>query len=804
EGLIGFFVNQLAMRGDLSGDPSFRELLGRTRQVALGAYAHQDVPFEELVRVLNPERSLAHAPIFQVKLVLQNAPAAELRLPGLTLRATENTTSAARFDLSLFVNETEQGLSVLCDYSTDLYEASTMARLLEHLQVLLEAAVANPELRLSSLPLLSDSERQQVLVDWNGTRVDIQDTCIHHLFEAQVQRTPDAPAVGFEGSWLSYRELDERSNQLAHHLRHLGVGPEVRVGLCAERSPEMVVGLFAILKAGGAYVPLDPSYPRERLEWMLEDARPAVLLAQPSLLARLPQEHGVSVVPLQPGDETLHTLPTHAPAPLASPDNLAYVIFTSGSTGRPKGAMNAHRAVCNRLLWMQQAYALGPQDVVLQKTPYSFDVSVWEFFWPLMVGARLVLARPGGHQEPDYLLRLICEQHVTTAHFVPSMLQPFLEQPGLELCSSLKRVVCSGEALSPELELRCLQRLPSSSLHNLYGPTEAAVDVTAFSCQLVEGRRSVPIGRPISNTFLRILDSHLQPVPTGVPGELFIGGIQVGRGYLSRPELTAERFLPDPFSPLPGARLYRTGDKARWLADGNIEYLGRLDFQVKVRGLRIELGEIEAALEQHPQVRQAVVAVREDVPGDKRLVAYVVPPSAEQPPPATDLRDFLKRKLPEYMVPSAFVPLEALPLNSSGKVDRKALPAPDGALASAAEYVAPRNDTEQRLASLWCEVLRVERVGLHDNFFTLGGHSLLAIQAITLVRQRFQVELPLQDFFEAPTVAGLALNILKLTAQVDLTELESMMAQLDQLDDEEVQKLLASESLSADDAEPHE
>ncbi|WP_164021917.1 non-ribosomal peptide synthetase, partial [Pyxidicoccus trucidator] len=369
--------------GDLSGDPSFRELLGRTRKVALGAYAHQDVPFEELVRVLNPERSLAHAPIFQVKLALQNTPAVELKLPGLALRGVEGNTGAAKFDLTLFINETPEGLACICDYSTDLYDAGTMARLLEHLQVLLEAAVANPDTRLSALPLLSDAERQQVLVEWSDTHAPLAaDTCIHHLFEAQVRRTPDAPALGFEGSWLSYRELDARSNQLAHHLRSLGVGPEVRVGLCAERSLELVVGLFAILKAGGAYVPLDPSYPRERLEWMLEDSRPAVLLAQPSLLARLPAAPGASVVPLALGDEALRGLPTHAPASLATPDSLAYVIFTSGSTGRPKGAMNAHRAVCNRLLWMQHAYGLGADDVVLQKTPYSFDVSVWEFFWP--------------------------------------------------------------------------------------------------------------------------------------------------------------------------------------------------------------------------------------------------------------------------------------------------------------------------------------------------------------------------------------------------------------------------------------
>ncbi|WP_164021874.1 non-ribosomal peptide synthetase, partial [Pyxidicoccus trucidator] len=761
EGLIGFFVNQLVMRGDLSGDPSFRELLGRARQAALGAYAHQDVPFEELVRVLNPERSLAHAPIFQVKLALQNTPTVELKLPGLTFRSVEGNTGAAKLDLSLFINETPEGLACLCDYSTDLYDAGTMARLLEHLQVLLEAAVANPDTRLSSLPLLTEAERQQVLVEWNDTRAPLAtDTCIHHLFEAQVRRTPDAPALGFEGSWLSYRELDAHSNQLAHHLRSLGVGPEVRVGLCAERSLELVVGLFAILKAGGAYVPLDPSYPRQRLEWMLEDSRPAVILAQPALLARLPEAPGASVVPLSLGDESLRGLPTHAPASLTTPDTLAYVIFTSGSTGRPKGAMNSHRAVCNRLLWIQHADALSPQDIVLQKTPFSFDVSVWEFFWPLISGARLVLARPGGHQEPDYLVRLISEQRVTITHFVPSMLQHFLEQPGLESCSSLRRVMCSGEALSPELAQRCLQRLPSAQLHNLYGPTEAAVEVTAFHCLPQHGLRSIPIGRPISNTVIRLLDSHLRPVPTGVPGELFIGGVQVGRGYLARPELTAERFIPDPFASEPGARLYRTGDKARWLADGNIEYLGRLDFQVKVRGLRIELGEIEAALELHPQVRQAVVVVREDSSsGDKRLVAYVVPPSGEQAPDFSALRDALKQKLPEYMVPSAFVSMETLPLNSSGKLDRKALPAPDLSRSEPrSAYVAPRNDVEQRLCDIWALLLGVKQVGIHDNFFELGGDSIISLQVVARAR-RAGLVLATRQLFQHQTVAQLALVV---------------------------------------------
>ena len=755
--LIGFFVNTLVLRTRLEGNPSFRELLQRVRETTLGAYAHQDVPFEKLVEQLRPVRDLGRSPLFQVMLVLQPDPLPGLTLPGLSLESVELESRTSRFDLHLSLSESAQGLSGSLEYASELFEPATVVRLVGHLRQLLEGVLARPEQRLSELPLLTEEERRQVLVEWNDTHAPLAvDTCIHHLFEAQVARTPDAPALGFEGSWLTYRELDERSNQLAHHLRSLGVGPEVRVGLCAERSLELVVGLFAILKASGAYVPLDPSYPRQRLEWMLEDARPAVLLAQPSLLSRLPEAPGARVVPLSLGDEALRGQPTHAPAPLATPDNLAYVIFTSGSTGRPKGAMNAHRAVCNRLLWMQQAYELGAQDVVLQKTPYSFDVSVWEFFWPLMVGARLVVARPGGHQEPDYLARLISEQHVTTAHFVPSMLQHFLEQPGLEQCSSLRRVVCSGEALSAELTQRCLQLLPSAQLHNLYGPTEAAVDVTAFHCLPQHARRSIPIGRPIANTTIRLLDAHLRPVPTSVPGELFIGGLQVGRGYLSRPELTAERFIPDPFASEPGARLYRTGDKARWLADGNLEYLGRLDFQVKVRGLRIELGEIESALEQHPRVRQAVVVVREDSPGDKRLVAYVVPPASEQPPSTTEVRDFLKQRLPEYMVPSAFVALSALPLTASGKTDRKALPTPDLSQSEPrSAYVAPRNAIEQRLCDIWAQVLGLKQVGIHDNFFELGGDSIISLQVVARARQA-GLALSARQLFQQQTVAQLA------------------------------------------------
>ncbi|NMO14854.1 amino acid adenylation domain-containing protein [Pyxidicoccus fallax] len=753
EGLIGLFINALALRTRLTGETSFRELLGAVHETTLQAYARQDVPFEKVVEALKVQRDSSHLPVFQVMLVLQNAPLPPLKARGLVMDALPVDTKTTKHDLTLYALELPQGLRLSAEYSTDLFEAPTMARLLGHLETLLAGAVEDPDRRLAELPVLTAPERDQLLRDWSGPRADLpRDACIHTLIEAQVRHTPDAVALTFEGTSLTYAELDARANQLAWHLRSLGVGPEVRVGLCLERSLEMVVALLATLKAGGAYVPLDPAYPAQRLTWMLEDARPAVLLAQERLLPRLPP-HEARVVLVDSRWDAVAEHPRHAPPPTAHPGGLAYVIFTSGSTGRPKGAMNEHGPVVNRLLWMQREYGLTAADTVLQKTPFSFDVSVWEFFWPLMVGARLVVAKPGGHQEPAYLARLIAEEGVTTLHFVPSMLQVFLEEPGLERCASLKRVVCSGEALPLDLAERCLKRLPGAGLHNLYGPTEAAVDVTYYACVPGEPRRSVPIGRPVANTQIRLLDVNLLPVPIGVSGELFIGGVQVGRGYLGRPELTAERFIPDPFSDTPGARLYRTGDVARWLPDGAIEYLGRADFQVKVRGLRIELGEIEAVLEQHPSVRQAVVVARADGGGDKRLVAYVVGRGEAVDPEA--LRALMQAKLPEYMVPSALMVLEALPLSPNGKVDRKALPAPE--LERAREgHVAPATPTEVEVAALFGELLGVERVGARDDLFKLGGNSLMATRVLARLRARFGVELPLRTLFQHSTVQQVA------------------------------------------------
>jgi amino acid adenylation domain-containing protein len=572
------------------------------------------------------------------------------------------------------------------------------------------------------------------------------------LFENQVAATPDATALIFESEQLSYAELNKRANQLAHYLRKRGIGPDSAVGICMERSIELVIALYGVIKAGGAYVPLDPEYPSERLAHMLEDANIQLLLTQHDVLDALP-ETGINILQVDQINDFIKDFDDANPVHVARANNLAYIIFTSGSTGRPKGVMNEHRGICNRLLWMQDEYPLHSDDRILQKTPFSFDVSVWEFFWPLMTGAQLVLAKPGGHRDTTYLANLIDSIKITTLHFVPSMLQVFLQDPNAGACTSLKRVICSGEALSFDLQQHFFTTL-NAQLHNLYGPTEAAIDVTHWACKRDSHETSVPIGRPVANTQLYIVDTSGQRVPVGVPGELWIGGTQVARGYINQPELSAAVFVNDPLSPHPDARLYRTGDLARWREDGAIEFLGRIDHQIKLRGFRIELGEIEAQLDELGDVQQSVVLLREDVPDLKQLVAYIATADTTAFDSEAALAA-LGKSLPDYMVPARVIALTELPLTLNGKIDRSALPAPDAAAINK-EYEAPRNITEEKLANLWADLLGIERIGIHDNFFALGGHSLVAMQLVSRIMESMQVELPLDTLFNSPTIAGLS------------------------------------------------
>ena len=751
EGLIGFFVNTLALRVDTSSNPSFRELLARAARVALDNYARQEIPFEQIVDSLQLERNLSRSPIFQTMLAYENASTDILSFPDLAITPVPVESRTAKFDLTLYIEDSRSTIAGAFEYNADLFDAVTIDRMAGHFRTLLGCIAADPDTPIDALPLLSSEERRQVTVEWNQTEADYADTPVHKLFELQAARTPDNVAAVFESSALTYRELNLRANRLAGELMAEGVGPDMLVGVSMERSLEMIVALLAILKAGGAYVPIDPDYPAERVRFMLENSQVAWLLTQAHLVPSLPETEAriMAVEPEAPDPAFAQN-----PEPAITPANLAYMIYTSGSTGRPKGALNTHRALTNRILWMQDAYRLTPQDAVLQKTPFSFDVSVWEFFWPLVTGARLVFARPGGQRESDYLADLIVRARITTLHFVPSMLRAFLEEPDVERCTTLRRVICSGEALPLDLQQKFFERL-STELHNLYGPTEAAVDVTFWQCSPNDSRRSVPIGRPIANTRIYIVDEFLQPSPIGIPGELLIGGVAVGRGYYREPELTRAKFIPDPFDGAPEARLYRTGDLARFGPDGVIEFLGRMDHQIKIRGFRIELGEIEETLRTHPLIADCVVVARIDVAradgANTRLVAYIAGSATEIPDP----RDFLKATLPGYMVPSAFVFLDSLPLLPNGKINRKALPPPIEKPDASRPRELPATPREKLLAAIWQEVLQVALVGIHDNFFELGGDSILSIQVVARANQA-GLRITARQFFQHQTIAELA------------------------------------------------
>ncbi|MEG3870446.1 amino acid adenylation domain-containing protein [Microcoleus sp. Z1_B5] len=779
EELIGLFANTLVFRTNLSSNPTFKDLLGRVREVALGAYNHQDLPFEKLVEIIHHERDLSHNPLFQVLFSLRNVRTPQIKLPGLTLSSLEIERKTARFDLALDLEEGLEGINATLEYSQDLFDASTARRIAGHFLTLLESIAANPEQRISHLPILTKPEQQQLLFEWNNTQSNFpQDKCIHELFEAQTERTPDAIAVVFENEHLTYRELNEKANNLASYLQKIGVKPEVLVGIYVDRSLEMMVGLLGILKAGGAYVPLDPAYPPERLGFMLEDAKISVLLTQKKLLETLPKNSASLVFldadleGISSGDEPL--------VGLQNSSNLAYVIYTSGSTGKPKGVQISHASAVNFLSSMRQQLAIADRDVWLAVTSLSFDIAALELFLPITTGSRVVVASREVASNGEKLLETLTNSGASIMQATPASWKMLLAA-GWQGNNQLK-ILCGGEALPRHLANQLLLR--GASVWNLYGPTETTIWSTLY--QVDRKDESVSIGRPIANTQIFILDRYLMPVPVGVFGELHIGGAGLSRGYLNRPELTAEKFIPNPFAEDPthasfilnsssfilSERLYKTGDLARYLPDGNIEFMGRSDNQVKVRGFRIELGEIEAVLSQYPAVREAIALVREDNPGDKRLVAYIVANSALKTQDSeliNDLRSYLKQKLPQYMIPSAFVLLESLPLTPNGKIDRRSLRAPDTNTAEfESNFTEPRTPDEQLIAEIWAEVLGLERVGIHDNFFELGGHSLLATQAISRLREAFQVELPLRSLFESPTVATVTESLLQYRASQKL------------------------------------
>ncbi|MEH1872395.1 non-ribosomal peptide synthetase [Nostoc sp.] len=615
-----------------------------------------------------------------------------------------------------------------------------------------------------NIPLntLTHSIGTQVLEGWNDTQVLDRDFCIHEMFEMQVERSPQAIAVVFEDIQLTYQQLNQRANQLAHHLRTLGVGPEVLVGICLERSLEMIVGVLGILKAGGAYVPLDPAYPPERLAFILSDTQTPVLLTQQKLVKNLPP-HQAQVVCLDSNWQGNTQKSQENPVNQTTTDNLIYVIYTSGSTGQPKGVMIPHRGICNQLYWRQTTFRLTQADKVLLTISFSFDPSVWQIFWPLCFGGQLIIARPGGHQDTAYLVKVITERQITVLGLVPSILRVLLEEKGIENCRFLRHVTCGGEALPSELIEKFFAQLNLDNVfHNCYGPTEASIDATLWTCQRSTNYSIAPIGRPIANADIYILDENLQPVPVGKSGELYIGGIGLARGYFNRPELTTEKFIFHPFSSKVGARLYKTGDLARYLSDGNIEFLGRIDHQVKIRGFRIELGEIEAVLRQHPCVKEAVVIIREEVHGDKSLVAYLTL-NQEQTVKVEQLRRFLQEKLPIYMMPSAFVILKALPMTPNGKIDRRSLPEPAQTRQQAEEsFAAPSDETELKLARIWEKVLGIKPIGIKDNFFDLGGNSLLSIRVFAQVQKAFKKDMPLAILYQNPTIEQLAIILRKL------------------------------------------
>jgi amino acid adenylation domain-containing protein len=776
-GLVGYFVNPLVLRGNLSGDPSFASFLGRVRQTVLEAFAHQDYPFPLLVERLQPRRDPSRTPLFQVMFVLHKAlrpeedclslwalreAAAQIKLDELELEAIALEQRAAQFELTLAVAETETSLTGAFQYNTDLFDEATINGMIERYRTLLEGIVADPHLRLSELPLLTDEEQQQIVFEWNNTAQGYpSEQLVHGLFEEQVERTPEAVALICGDEQLTYRELNRRANQLAHHLRALGVGAESAVGILMERSLEMVISILGVLKAGGAYVPLDAEYPQERLSFMLEDAGVEVLLAARHLVGRVAVSGNLQVVSV---DAEWKQIAEHSVAnvlSVASADNLAYVIYTSGSTGRPKGVMISHRSLVNYLYWCVRAYDVAGGSGAPVHSSIGFDLTVTGLFAPLLAGRSVVLGAAQGIEALTSILRFeTCYSFIKLTPSHLDLLSRTAAATGEAPAVTAKMLIIGGEALSGESLSLWREYLPATRIVNEYGPTETVVGCCVY--EVAQGSRldgPVPIGRPIANTQLYILDEHFNPLPPGITGELLIGGDGLARGYRNSPDLTAQKFIPHPFSREAGARLYRTGDRVRYLPDGNIEFLGRLDEQVKLRGYRVEPGEIEAVLREHQGIREAVVIVDENAHGVKRLAAYFVPATTGSPTTA-ELRRHLKERLPEYMLPTSLMALEEVPLTANGKVDRKALSALECDRPELTEgFTAPRTETEKALSEIWSQVLDIRQIGVHDNFFELGGHSLIATQIISRARDAFGVELPLSTLLKSPTVAHFAAAI---------------------------------------------
>lgn len=746
--IMACFVNILPLAFNLSDSTIFDDILREVRVKMLTSHRNQEASFDSIVEAIQPRRDPSYNPLFQVGFTVE--PPMELMLHDLEVTPLKTHNNGAQLDIFLNIWSMKNEIQGYFEYNTDLFDQPTIERLNNHYRNLLQSILSHSDQEISRLEILAPEEKEKLIRKWNDTRKDYgQPVCIQELFENQARKSPDTPALIFEETQLTYRQLNEKANQLAHCLINQGIGPDDLVGIFMERSLEMVIAIYGVIKAGGAYVPLDPDFPEQRTAFILTETRARALLTQSHLLTRLPAST-IAPLCLDRDRQLVDSFPKTNPESPVNAKNLAYVIYTSGSTGTPKGVMNEHRGIYNRLLWMQDTFLLDSSDTILQKTPFSFDVSVWEFFWPLCTGARLVLAPPGAHKDPTHLYQLIRTHTITTIHFVPSMLRMFLDAGDSGKCKSLKRVICSGEALSWDLQNLFFKNL-DCELHNLYGPTEAAIDVTYWHCDKKNNHNKVPIGFPIANTRTFILDKYLQPVPLGTAGELHIGGIQVARGYINRPELNSEKFINNPFSNSPEDRLYKTGDLARYLPDGAIEYLGRVDFQIKLHGNRIEPAEIESVLCRHPKINDALVTVKSTPSGKKQLVAYIIPSAKGRED--LHLRQYLMDLLPSYMIPNLFIPLQEFPLTPSGKIDRKRLPeqevtGQDSIVKTAADSFS------RQLLSIWRRVLETKEIGIHDNFFDAGGNSLLATQLTIEMEREFNTNIHIVKIFQHPTIAS--------------------------------------------------